>query len=136
MCTYEPKKTAKVGPKTKISPKIKLRIKRVISTLQSKQEKINSRKNIEMTGANVSIRTIQRQLQCMQFKHKRISGIINLTKQHKEKKCSMSMDRGPTQLGSFRGQRGFRWMAPMTGELMSQSHRKYSAGNVNVEGPV
>ena len=72
----------------KIFPKIKLRIKRVISTLQRKQEKIDFRKIIEMTGANVSIRMIQRQLQCMQFKYKRIEGIINLTKQHKEKRVS------------------------------------------------
>ena len=86
MCTYEPKKTAKVGPKSKITSKLNLRIKRAISTLQAKHEKINSPKLIEMTDANVSLRTLQRHLRNMQFKYKRASGIITLTKEHKEKR--------------------------------------------------
>ena len=40
MCTYEPKKTAKVGGKPQIPPKIKLRIKRV----QTKQKKLIAEK--------------------------------------------------------------------------------------------
>ena len=44
MCTYESKKTAKVYPKPEVFPKIELRIKRVISTLQSKQKKLIPKK--------------------------------------------------------------------------------------------
>jgi len=37
---HKPTKTAKVCPKTKLSPIIKLRIKREISNLQSSDEKL------------------------------------------------------------------------------------------------
>jgi len=79
---------SKVGPKFKITKKTNLRIKRAISYFQSQCEKINSRKILEISEPNLSVRTILRHLLRMQLKYKRASSIISLTKAHKEKRVA------------------------------------------------
>ena len=90
MCTYNLMSASKVGPKFKITKKTNLRIKRAISYFQSQCEKINSRKILEISESNVSVRTVQRHLLRMQLKYKRVSSIIiiSLTKAHKEKRVA------------------------------------------------
>jgi len=84
MCSYEPRKRAKMGRKPKITKNIQMRIKRAITNIHQAGEKVNSRKIIKETGANVSIRTAQRHLLRMDLKYKRASPVIILSKLHKE----------------------------------------------------
>jgi len=89
MCSYEPRKNSKIGRKPKIKKKMDMRIKRAIANIHQAGEKVNSRKIIEETGANASIRTAQRHLLSMDLKYKRTSPVIILSKLHKEKRMTI-----------------------------------------------
>ena len=78
--------TFKMGLNPKVTMKVQLRIKRAMCNLQDSGEKNISRKIVEARDLDISVRTVQRHLKTMQYKYKRTTAIIILTKAHKAKR--------------------------------------------------
>ena len=88
MCTYVPRMNVKKGPIPIIDKKMQIRLKRAISNLKSTGQKINSRKLIELTDLNASIKTVQRYMKCNEYKYKKIRSKIILSEKHKKLRIS------------------------------------------------
>lgn len=73
----------KMGRPTKIKKYDILRIKRLSTALQNRNEKVNSSKIIKQLELNVSNNTVQRCLRRIGLKYRRISKSIQLIKRHK-----------------------------------------------------
>lgn len=87
LCQYKYKTTSrKAGPKHKIEPKEKIRIKRQISQFNDNGEKVNSRKLKDSCQLNVSTRTIQRYLKNCGLKYKKATSKILLTMKHRDER--------------------------------------------------
>ena len=85
MCTYILNKSFKMGPNPKVTKKVQFRIKGATCNLEDSGEKFISRKIIEACDIDISIRTVQRHLKAMQYKYKRATAIISLTKHIRQK---------------------------------------------------
>lgn len=79
----------KRGHKRKISKAHALSIKREITRLTCKQEKVNSSKIKKNCGLTVSTRTVQRHLKLSNMKYTRSYHEILLTKKHKEERMKV-----------------------------------------------
>jgi len=90
LCLYKRKTMCnKRGPKFTLNKSQKLNIKRTISKLKDKKEKVNSTKLKNECDLSVSIWTIQRHLKRQGLKYKRMTSKIYLSKMHKEKRIDI-----------------------------------------------
>ena len=78
----------KRGTKNKIGKSASLSIKRAIAALQENHEKVNSSKIKKNCGLDVSISTVQRHLNRLDLKYKKISQIFILKETQGRKKES------------------------------------------------
>lgn len=74
----------KVGRKNKITKRESLVLKREIALLNEQQEKVNSKKLIKNLGLNISPRSVHRHLLKLDFKYKKATNQIVLSKKHKQ----------------------------------------------------
>lgn len=84
--------TKKRGPKSKITPKFKLRIKRSISSMMVKKEKVNCSKILKDIDLNVSRRTLQRHMQKSGFRYRNSKRQIFLSVKQKEERIRIITD--------------------------------------------
>ena len=90
LCLYKCKTMCKKrGPKFSLDKAQKLNIKRTISNLKDREEKINSTKLKNECNLSVSIWTIQRHLKRQGMKYKRMPSKIYLSKVHKENRIDI-----------------------------------------------
>ena len=82
----------KSGPKPKITPKFQLRIKRSISSLRERREKINCPKILKDINLNVSSRTLQRYMKITGFKYRNAKTKIVLSMKQKQERIRLITD--------------------------------------------
>lgn len=78
------KNKKKIGCKSKITKRDTLSLKREIARLNAQHEKVNSKKLMRVLDINVSPRTVHRHLAKIDYKYKRASNKIVLSKKHKQ----------------------------------------------------
>jgi len=84
MASYKPKTFKKKrGPKNKLSKADKLSIKREISKMTSRQEKVNCTKIRSACSLNISPRSLQRHMKASNMKYRNVAKKIYLSKEHK-----------------------------------------------------
>ena len=81
--------THKRGPKKKITKAYQLRIKRAISNIQERQEKVNAPKIIRHCELPVSVSTVQRYMTSALYNYKKAKRQIVLTRQQKQKRIEI-----------------------------------------------
>lgn len=90
LCNYQTSISNKKNGRKPILKKYeKLRIKREISSLQSKCQKVNSPKIKRSCGINASIWTIQRHLRKSGLIYRKAKSIIHLTEKHKAERVRL-----------------------------------------------
>lgn len=143
LCTYNRKVTKKRGRKFLIDKRKHLAIKRCISTLSSNGEKINSKKIINQTGLNESQSTVQRWFTRQDFKYKKASKEIILSKAQKVKRLdfigSWFSDNHPWEQTIFSDEKRFSmdgpdnwWSYVKNGDKIIRRKRQCKGGSVMI----
>jgi transposase/YHS domain-containing protein len=84
------KPKAKRGPKQKISPREKTRIKREIRKLSGEGERVTAKKLKDTLQIKASLRTIQRNAKRQGFKYQKAVKKINLSPSHKKRRLELA----------------------------------------------
>ena len=132
------KQTKKRRRKQKISKAASISIKREISYLKLKEEKINCSKLKENLGLEVSISTVQRHMHTLNLKYKNACHKIVLSQKHKERRIEFISEwiskNHDQEKGIFSDEKIFSLNGPDCWRMYVQSNSKYTRNKRQCQG--